>query len=103
MARCSLKSSALGTLCVTLALLKRLPRAPQHGATGWSCFALTASAVKTIGTFDENIYPVYYEDQDYEWRLELAGNLWPCAVLGIVATRGAISVQSRRELGAISA
>ena len=45
----------------------------QHGATGWSCFALTARAVERVGTFDENIYPVYFEDQDYEWRLERAG------------------------------
>lgn len=45
----------------------------QHGATGWSCFALTARAVEQVGTFDENIFPVYFEDQDYEWRLERAG------------------------------
>lgn len=45
----------------------------QHGATGWSCFALAARAVREVGTFDENIFPVYFEDQDYEWRLEKAG------------------------------
>ena len=58
--------------------------------------------MRTIGTFDENIYPVYYEDQDYEWRLELAGNPWPCAVLDIVATRGASSLQSRRDLAGLT-
>jgi hypothetical protein len=47
----------------------------QHGATGWSCFALAARAVQRVGTFDENLYPVYFEDQDYEWRLERAGLL----------------------------
>ena len=45
----------------------------QHGSTGWSCFALSARAVADVGTFDENIYPVYWEDQDYEWRLHAAG------------------------------
>ena len=45
----------------------------QHGATGWSCFALMARAVQRAGTFDENVFPVYFEDQDYEWRLERAG------------------------------
>ncbi len=45
----------------------------QHGATGWSAFALTARAVREAGRFDENIYPVYFEDQDFEWRLGLAG------------------------------
>lgn len=36
----------------------------QHGASGWSCFALMARAVRTVGTFDENIFPVYFEDED---------------------------------------
>ena len=45
----------------------------QHGASGWSCFALTARAVRAVGRFDENIYPVYYEDEDYELRLRHAG------------------------------
>ena len=35
----------------------------QHEATGWSCFALTSRAVREVGTFDENVYPVYFEDQ----------------------------------------
>lgn len=45
----------------------------QHNATGWSCFALTRTAVLHAGVFDENVFPVYYEDQDYEWRLARAG------------------------------
>lgn len=45
----------------------------QHAATGWSCFALTQRAVAEVGHFDENIFPVYFEDQDFEWRLEQAG------------------------------
>ena len=45
----------------------------QTGKTGWSCFALTARAVREVGTFDENLYPVYYEDEDYDIRLRLAG------------------------------
>ena len=36
----------------------------QHGASGWSCFALMARAVRRVGTFDENIFPVYFEDED---------------------------------------
>lgn len=45
----------------------------QTGKTGWSCFALTARAVREVGSFDENLYPVYYEDEDYDIRLRLAG------------------------------
>ena len=32
-----------------------------------------ARAVREVGTFDENLFPVYYEDEDYELRLRLAG------------------------------
>ena len=69
----------------------RSPRRYQHGATGWSCFALTAAAVQTVGTFDENIYPVYFEDQDYEWRLEKA------CVLGIPTRRSCRSAAVAAE------
>lgn len=40
---------------------------------GWGCFAITREAVAAAGTFDENFYPVYHEDRDYEWRLRLLG------------------------------
>ena len=38
----------------------------------WSCFIVTAVAARTVGLFDENFYPIYHEDHDYELRLRHA-------------------------------
>lgn len=35
----------------------------------FSMFSLTQKVVKTVGLFDENFYPAYYEDTDYKRRL----------------------------------
>ena len=39
----------------------------------YSCFAITQLAIKTIGYFDVNFFPIYFEDTDYTRRLFLAG------------------------------
>lgn len=43
---------------------------------GYSTFSLSSSFVRLVGLFDENIYPAYYEDTEYDLRvckLEQAG------------------------------
>jgi GT2 family glycosyltransferase len=42
-------------------------------APEFSCFALKRNTVDTIGYFDPNFYPAYFEDNDYHHRLKLAG------------------------------
>jgi GT2 family glycosyltransferase len=39
----------------------------------YSCFSLGEEIVAKIGLFDEYIYPAYYEDNDYDDRMVLAG------------------------------
>ena len=39
----------------------------------YSCFSLGENIVKEIGLFDEYIYPAYYEDNDFDDRMVLAG------------------------------
>ena len=39
----------------------------------WSAFVLTSLAVETVGYWDENLYPAYFEDDDYSRRLRLSG------------------------------
>jgi GT2 family glycosyltransferase len=39
----------------------------------YSCFSLGEEVVQKVGLFDEYIYPAYYEDNDYEDRMNLAG------------------------------
>ena len=39
----------------------------------YSCFSLGENIVKEIGLFDEYIYPAYYEDNDFDDRMVIAG------------------------------
>lgn len=39
----------------------------------WGTFSLGSDIVKSIGLFDENYHPAYYEDNDYIERLRIAG------------------------------
>ena len=45
----------------------------------WSIFIINRKAWQTIGEFDENFYPAYFEDCDYKYRAKLAGvPIYPC-------------------------
>jgi len=39
----------------------------------FSCFMIRPDIVSTVGLFDENFAPAYYEDNDYHYRIALAG------------------------------
>eukprot|EP01041_Mallomonas_annulata_P012574 gene12574-26480_t len=39
----------------------------------WSAFAVTQQLVRSVGLCDENIFPMFYEDNDYSVRIRLAG------------------------------
>jgi GT2 family glycosyltransferase len=39
----------------------------------WTCMVLGEQAVQTIGLYDERFYPLYFDDNDYERRLNIAG------------------------------
>jgi GT2 family glycosyltransferase len=41
----------------------------------YSCFSIGENIVADVGLFDEYIYPAYYEDNDYDDRMVLAGYL----------------------------
>lgn len=59
--------------------LEKLATATPEGITlagsfpYWQTFAIGEEAVRKIGLFDENLYPIYFEDNDYTKRAELAG------------------------------
>lgn len=40
---------------------------------GFSLFAMRRRLVDQIGFFDEHFFPAYFEDNDYTWRMKLAG------------------------------
>jgi hypothetical protein len=51
------------------------PPSASAGNIGFNFFALTAEVVAHVGLFDENIFPAFWEDRDYQRRL----SLWPGA------------------------
>lgn len=45
----------------------------EAGAFYWHCTAISSEVVKQVGKFDENFYPIYFEDTDYDLRIKKAG------------------------------
>lgn len=62
---------APGDLQKIVQQVSKHPKACAFGnlATFYNCFALTDRAVRRAGYFDENFYPAYFEDNDYDYRL----------------------------------
>lgn len=46
----------------------------QHG-NAFSLFLLKYNGYKQIGAFDEQLFPAYFEDNDYAYRIKLAGQM----------------------------
>jgi len=44
-----------------------------EGANAWSFFVQTRTLFDTIGPYDENFKPAYFEDNDYHYRMKLHG------------------------------
>ncbi len=42
----------------------------------WSNFVMTSCAVASAGVWDENIFPAYYEDDDFRDRIRYIGGIW---------------------------
>lgn len=42
-------------------------------APDFSCFMLKKETIDAVGYFDSKFYPAYFEDNDYHYRLKLAG------------------------------
>jgi GT2 family glycosyltransferase len=58
----------------------RLPGIGLANALGWALFVQSPLTTRVVGPYDENFFPAYYEDVDYERRCALAGvrRLYPC-------------------------
>jgi len=39
----------------------------------WSMFVATTNLIQNVGYFDENIYPMFYEDDEYSVRIRISG------------------------------
>ncbi len=54
-------------------LVRGVERHPFVEGDGWSLFAQSPECLRRVGWYDENFWPAYYEDCDYEHRLRQAG------------------------------
>lgn len=61
----------------TLAKFEELsgPNNFVKSSAAWSCFSIGEDIVSRVGLFDEYIYPAYFEDNDYEDRMNIAGGI----------------------------
>lgn len=50
----------------------------------FSCFMINRETIERVGYFDEGFYPAYFEDNDYHYRLKLAGGE-NCAIANTTA------------------
>ena len=39
----------------------------------WSCVVPGEGAIRTAGLWDEVFHPIYYDDDEYEWRMNMLG------------------------------
>jgi GT2 family glycosyltransferase len=44
-----------------------------HVSPEWSCIVLGQKVVEEVGLYDERLYPLYFDDNDYERRIRNAG------------------------------
>lgn len=56
-------------------LIRKMEFANEYGLLtdeAWHCIGFSRKTFDTVGIFDEQFYPGYYEDNDYGYRLQLA-------------------------------
>lgn len=72
-------------------------------SNAFSCFLMRDSCVEKVGFFDETISPgyAYFEDCDYEERMQQAGIMFTDIVCGVThVTSGTLSSYSKEEMSA---
>lgn len=75
-------------------------RMVEHQILQFACFGINPIAIEKVGYFDENFFPIYFEDSDYSRRAFLAGlpyhNVGPSGMVH----RGSTTINSVPELHA---
>jgi hypothetical protein len=64
---------------------------------GFNVFGLDRSALREVGLFDENFYPAYFEDNDYDVRCRRAGIPYTALPSGL-SHQVSSTMRSSREL-----
>jgi len=80
----------------TLARLLDCPEpfvVPAEEGVGWACFKQSHSLWNVVGSYDETFYPAYFEDNDYRYRMKLAGIKIAQVPTGIKHTSGSTKLK----------
>lgn len=97
-------SSAMIYLQGMVDLIEKLPTDPAFPTTtgfGWHCKPIPRQQLLDVGEFDEQFFPAYYEDADFERRSMLAG--WnggipfPVSAIDLGSGHGAMRVSINYE------
>jgi GT2 family glycosyltransferase len=64
----------------------------------FSCFVINKECFERVGGFDENIFPAYFEDNDYHYRMKLKGYKAICDYANIYWHYGSRTKQQDKKL-----
>ncbi|HET8683428.1 MAG TPA: glycosyltransferase [Micromonosporaceae bacterium] len=76
-----------------------LARQERVTSLGYACFAMNRVAFDTLGCFDQNLFPIYCEDEDYAYRAGLAGLTEENCPSTMVHHFGSAAIRTFQELG----
>lgn len=68
----------------------------------FSCFLITEDTFEKMGTFDENFWPAFWEDNDYHYRAVLLGYKQICVTAAPMVHIGGVSTSMAAVSGAPS-
>lgn len=68
-------------------------------ATHFSCFMVAPKLFDRVGTFDENFNPIYFEDNDYIYRMNLLGVKHSGLHDALFVHKGSQTLKNKKEHG----
>jgi len=65
---------------------------------GWACFLQREECWRAVGEYDELLWPAYFEDNDYHYRMRLAGLDYVVPAGGAVTHVGSATLHALPEV-----
>src|SRR5262245_38462868 len=71
---------------------------PFVAICAWACFLQREECWQAVGEYDERFWPAYFEDNDYHYRMRLAGLDYVVPAGGAVGHAGSATLQALPEV-----
>jgi len=71
---------------------------PFVAVCGWACFLQREECWRAVGEYDERFWPAYFEDNDYHYRMRLAGLDYTVPGAGPVTHAGSATLHALPEV-----